>query len=597
MISSALAVVACLGISLLPVYLLRRRTYSRAREYFVASESTPFGVVRNSSISYSLQIPAFGLFFVWGAKGEFWPAILFSVMFAAGVYLIYRLRLPMRAFTSHALDHDGSVTVPGFLARQHGGNSRVQLFAAVVSVCALAGMIASGALAVASLMKPFAPGGVSTLLVACALMAAILLVAVPAGHSGVMRSAQIQLGIFYIALLTATLLVLYILLASVGRMPPRGSFAVAALAIFCVVIVLYRRSRYIDTSPLGLPLSADASAREPRGAGFFRRLSRVANEVIAILAGTTTVIALIALYSQGVGDVLAGWISAFWIEMPGSVSGLLALILLPAVYPVVDTATWLRMAALQADTNVSAAETGRTPETFVRVLGLYAGASSLLWLFICVLGTIAALATATPDNGDILRSFMKTLAELQIEVTDAAVWLLLASVVAMTILTGSAMFASISALLRYDIIANVLSISVKQAQPSDQARARRTAVIVSGGLCVFALIALSLLNGNAELSLSSGRFLHIQLACVCAQLAFAPLVLGPLIGGKQAAVGPAWASAIIAAGLVAGQGVIIVSLENGSEGWSWAAVPVCLAASASLYGLALLSTKGTSRGD
>ena len=63
MISSAFALVACLGISLVPIFLMRRGAYARAREYFVASERTPFGVVRNSSIAYSLQIAGFGLFF------------------------------------------------------------------------------------------------------------------------------------------------------------------------------------------------------------------------------------------------------------------------------------------------------------------------------------------------------------------------------------------------------------------------------------------------------------------------------------------------------------------------------------------------------
>src|SRR6202049_850621 len=99
-----LALIACLGISLVPIYLLRRRKYARAREYFVTSEHTPPGVVQNSSVAYSLQIATFGQFFSWGAKGEFWPAITFSAMFGAGLYLMYRLRLPMRAFMSHALD-------------------------------------------------------------------------------------------------------------------------------------------------------------------------------------------------------------------------------------------------------------------------------------------------------------------------------------------------------------------------------------------------------------------------------------------------------------------------------------------------------------
>jgi Na+/H+-dicarboxylate symporter len=104
------------GVPLIPIYLLGRGVYARAQEYFVASEDTPPGVVQNSSIAYSLQIATVGQFFNWGANGEFWPAIVFSAMFGAGLYLMYRLRAPMLTFISQALDRDRSVTVPGFIA-------------------------------------------------------------------------------------------------------------------------------------------------------------------------------------------------------------------------------------------------------------------------------------------------------------------------------------------------------------------------------------------------------------------------------------------------------------------------------------------------
>src|SRR5258706_10449612 len=41
-----LGLIAFLGISLIPIYILRRREYARAREYFVASEPTPGGSYR-----------------------------------------------------------------------------------------------------------------------------------------------------------------------------------------------------------------------------------------------------------------------------------------------------------------------------------------------------------------------------------------------------------------------------------------------------------------------------------------------------------------------------------------------------------------------
>src|SRR5258708_19690258 len=114
-----LGLIAFLGISLSPIHILRRREYARAREYFVASESTPGGVVQNSSIAYSLQIAAFAQFFSWGARGDFWPAIVCSAMFGAGLYLIYRLRRPILGFLSQALDRDPSLPAPAFLSPPH----------------------------------------------------------------------------------------------------------------------------------------------------------------------------------------------------------------------------------------------------------------------------------------------------------------------------------------------------------------------------------------------------------------------------------------------------------------------------------------------
>jgi len=516
-------------------------------------------------------------------------------MFGAGVYLIYRLRMPMLAFTSKALIRDRSMTVPGFIARQHGNDRRLRLLAATVSICAFAGMIASAAFAVASLLKPMLPDSVSSmLLVASILLILMFLVAIPAGHSGVMRSAQMQLAILYLGLIGSALILLYMLLSTAGQMPPRGTLAVVILVVCCAIVLLYRRSRYIDTSPIGTPLSGDTAAAEPAGAGFFRRLSRVANEVIAVLAGTLLVIALIALYAQGAGGVPAESISALRIEMPASISGVLALVLVPLLYPIVDSTNWLRIAALGAEALSAPAESGRAPETFARVLAIIGGASALVWLLICALGTIAILGTATPESADILRSFFSTLATQQTELADAATWLLLASVVAMVVLTGSAMFSAVAATIRYDVAPNISS-NLDRAVP-DQMLMKKRAVLAAAGLCVLVLIVLWFFNGDADLSFSGGRFLQMQVACVCAQLVFAPLVLAPLICGKRAAVGATQAITVIIAGLIAGQGVIVFSLQSEREAWLWSAIPACLAASLLAYaGAQFLMRKAASK--
>ena len=593
-----LTLIACIGISCIPLYLLGRGGYARAREFFVASEHTPPGVVRNSSIAYSLQIATFGQLFGWGASGEFWPAMILSAMFGAGLYLIYRLRLPMRAFMSQALERDRSVTVPGFIARQHGNDTRVQLIAATLSVCAFAGLIASAAIGAASLIKPILPGGSNTtFLIACGLLGLMLLYTIPAGNSGAMRSAQAQLGILYFGLVGSTLIVFYMLISSAGQMPPQGTFAVTVLAGGCAIVLIYRRSRYIDTSPIGSPISGEITNIEPRSARLFRRFSRVVNELIAIVTATTLGIALISLYTKGVTAVITESVSSLRAEMPTSIPGILALVLLPIFYPIVDTTNWLRITALEVNSHSGRMNTGQTPETFARVLAMYACASALWWLLICMFGTIAVLATNTPSGADVLRSFVMRLASQQNDLADMALWLLLISVLAMAVVTSSAMFSAILATIRYDIIPALWSsLAPERAHPSNEALARRRAIIAGSSLCVVMLTALFGLNGNPGLSFASGRFVYLQLACLCAQLAFGPLVLAPLVSGASAAISPAWAIAVIGAGVAAGQGVIIVSLRPEHAAWLWSAIPACLGSGLSLYAVARLWTSKTAPG-
>jgi hypothetical protein len=225
---------------------------------------------------------------------------------------------------------------------------------------------------------------------------------------------------------------------------------------------------------------------------------------------------------------------------------------------------------------------------------MYGVASALLWLLICMFATIAVLATNTPGGADVLRSFIVRLASQQNDLADVASWLLLVSVIEMAVLTSSAMFSATLATIRYDIIPSVRSIlAPERAQPSNEALARRPAIIAGSSLCVVMLIALFVLDYNPALSLANGRFLNLQLACLCAQLAFGPLVLGPLISGNSAAISPAWAIAVIGAGLAAGQGMIIVSLQPEHTAWLWSAIPACLGSGLSLYAVARLWTSKT----
>jgi len=333
---------------------------------------------------------------------------------------------------------------------------------------------------------------------------------------------------------------------------------------------------------------------EPLGARLFRRFSRVLNEVVAVLAATTLAIALIELYAQGFPTVIAESVAALRAGTRTSISGLLGLVLLPIFYPIVDTTNWLRIAAMGADPHSARVDVVRTPEAFARVLGMYAGASALLWLLICMFGTIAVLATDMPAGDGIVQSFVARLASQQNDLAGAASWLLFVSVIAMAVLTMSAMFSATLATIRYDIIPAVWpSLTSELAKPSDQAVADKRAVVAGGGLCLAIFVVLASINDDPDLSFIGVSFLDLQVACLCAQLAFSPLVLGPLIGGNSAAVSPARAIAVLAAGIAAGQGAIIVSLQPEHKAWLWSAIPSCLGSGLSLYVVALLWDKGT----
>ena len=55
--------IVCLSVGLIPVLLLRGKTFGRAQDYFVSSDHTPPGVIRNSSIAYAVKMAAFGPLF------------------------------------------------------------------------------------------------------------------------------------------------------------------------------------------------------------------------------------------------------------------------------------------------------------------------------------------------------------------------------------------------------------------------------------------------------------------------------------------------------------------------------------------------------
>jgi hypothetical protein len=215
----------------------------------------------------------------------------------------------------------------------------------------------------------------------------------------------------------------------------------------------------------------------------------------------------------------------------------------------------------------------------------------LVWLFMCVFGAIAVIATETPNGAYIMQAFMAQLASEQNEVTALVLPLLLVCVFAIALSAMSSIFSASLCTIRYDILPGF------GPEPAPAAAMRRT-VIAGGGLFLAIAVAFFIADASLQISFTSSTFLALLFAFFCAQLSFVPLVLGPIIGrtkGSFATVSPLWALAVLGSGAASGVGTVTVYLITGFDAWLWAAVPVCLGSGLFLFTLARLWSGKTPR--
>jgi hypothetical protein len=580
-----------LAIYLIPIYLLRRKAYARAQDYFVSSEHTPPGVIRNSSVGYALKMATFGPFFVWGASGDFWPAIIYSAFFGLGVCLIYILRRPMLAFMESALNGDRSITVHDFIARQHGNDPRVRLLASGLTIFAILALVIGEALVLATFLKPvLSDDAVSTYVFVSGIVTLTALYTTLSGNSGVMRSAQSQLGMLYLGLFGATALLLYLLISALRPMSPHSTFAIVFVAACCAIIPLYRRSRYVDTSPIRTANSnTDRSGREPLGARLFRRFEKILNACISVLAGWIIAVGLMQLYSDGLPAIARESAAALQTRTGLSSMALVALLLLPLFHPIVDMTNWQRLAAFEKDS--SDIEPSRRLAIFRGILRIYAVETPLMSLFMCMFGGIAVVLMATPGGADAIEAFIRELAAEENAMATAALSLLLVSVFAIALSTMSSLFSASLCTVRYDVLpAFWPDLASAKAQAAQEA-ARRT--VMAGGALYLVMIIAGFLTAGAylQMSFASSEFLGLLFAFYCAQLSFVPLILGPVIGRRSEGAGTVssgWALVILGFGAAIGLVAVAVYLTSGNESWLWSAVPACLGSGLVLFILARL---------
>ena len=539
-----------LAVFLLPVWLLRLGRGAGARDYFVSPRYTPPQAIRNSSIAYSLRLAIFGPVFVFGAIGNFWPVIIGATCFGLGLYLVYASRRQIFAFLESALDTGQSITVHAFIARQHGDDPRVRLFAASLTLFVLIAAVACEVFALLGFFKLVL--GSDTLARGLAFGTLLLAVvyAVPAGHLGVIYSGQLQLGAIFLGLFGAAALLLYLHVSALMPLPAYGAFAIGFAAVFCLAILIYRRSRYIETGPVD-PVSLSAK--------LLSKFGKVLNPVISIFVVLVIVLAGMEFFATSspippdAGATLSSGSS-----MP--FTGLVALLLLPLFYPLADIVHWQRLAAIEKNRQAYPGDTAGWQKGLREFFRLYAVEIPLLWLFIASLGAITVAALSLANGTEVMQALIQEVASGENPIAAAAFSLLLMVMVIMGLSTMAACFSAGLCTIHYDM-------------PSESVETFSSSVV--GRLFFLAIvIALILVTETLPMNFTSSSFVAVVFALGSPVLSFAPLILGPIVLRRM--VSPSLALCIMGLGAGSTAGGLSGYLATGNETWLWAAVPACL---------------------
>ena len=579
----------CLGLCLIPAWLLRRAKYARVQDYFIASERTPPAVIQNASVACSLWMATLGPFFGWGATGNFWPSLVAAVCFPLGLSVMSCVRAPLLAFFCDALIHDRSVTIHQFIAQRHGNDSRLRLVAAALTVVALAALAIGAAFALARSLAAGLDATVPTSVLALFMLILAGGYALIAGNTGVLRSTQLQLGMIYFGLIGAAALLLYELISDLTQLPPFGVFGIVFVAAFCSVLVGYRRSRYVDTSPIRKTFDAAdsvAAAREPLSARLLVRFEKIFNVSISILAVFAVVVALMGLSAIGWSNVARDLVAA--IGRGADISGLalVAVCLLLLFYPLVDATNWQRIAALEKDVDEIASPAEARSAGLLKLLRRYGVECALVFAFTAALGSlaVATLGPSSPMSG--LDDVFLQLAAGQNLVEVIAGAFMLIGLLAIVLSAMSALLSASLCALRYDVVPLLIAGPPSTGSPvTAEARLRRRSVMLGGG--IYLIVFLVAVAAEA-LQLRSTSTAPLLFAVAGTQLSYVPLVLGPIIGATGRGFGPVsqgWAMVIICAGFLGTVCAVALSLATADEWWLWAAIPANLGLSVLLYAL------------
>jgi hypothetical protein len=590
-------ILVTLGIYLVPVFLLNRRNYRRAQDYYVSSGFTSRKIFQNSAIAYALQMATFGPFFAWGAAGDFWPAIVNSFFLCLGLFLVYKLRIPLITFLDEALSGDTSITVHEFLARSHGNSSLVRVTSSALTVFALTGLVVGEIFGVTAVLKPiFLQDTGITYIFVFAMLTLMFLYTFAAGNSGVMRSDQLQLGVTYVGLFaTVAGLAWFTLQHSHQQLSDAAFFSMAASLVICVAILVYRRLSFLDTSPVDTSSNQEVENQEPNSLvlHLFQAFEKLLNFFIPISIGCAASLLAWILFSHplGVSSTFGALARSLSAGTSLSFVGYLALFLLPLFYQVVDITNWQRLAAYEK----SKSDAAGADESLLDAFRVYAIESSLIWMIMCLFGALCVFALASPTvTISDISSFVQALLNSPNALVLGILSSFLAAVFAIALSTISSVFSASLGTIRYDIIPALKpSWSPGVADASNEDLAQQWTKVA--GICLYLIIASGLYWVDSQgLKFDSGKFLAFLFAFYCAQLSFVPLILGPLYrkkGEKFGTITPAWAFATLMSGTAAGIGMLLIYFQNDDDRWLWGAVPACLFCAFVMFGIGRARSK------
>src|SRR5262249_3188093 len=202
-------------------------------------------------------------------------------------------------------------------------------------------------------------------------------------------------------------------------------------------------------------------------------------------AAWVIVLAAMQLYSDGLPAIARASAAALQTgtRLPGM--GLVALLLLPLFHPVVDMTNWQRLAAFEKDASDIAPS--QRPAIVRGIVRIYAVEVTLMSLFMCMFGVIAAVAMATPGGAGAIAAFIRELSAEENAMASAALALLLVSVFAIALSTMSSLFSASLCTVRYDVLPAFWPEQASSAAQTGEGTARRI-VLAGGGARARALV-------------------------------------------------------------------------------------------------------------